>query len=338
MYNKQTSFSKKLKIIFINLLLFILLFHIVDFYASIVCTSNWLYKVYKESKIIVYLRYYNLIHNYKLQYDKVYSDNFITCDKYSKSGDRPSWALFRPIENISVNKSIIIFGCSYAYGSDLANNDTFSYNLGMHLQSYKIYNRARNGWTTSHMLYQLENKDFSDVPNVKYVIYTYIFEHISRNCWNSFTCTPIYNINRNNILQFRTFSLKNMNIPLGKLISDKIKCMINKKIYKGKEIDKIMLTKKIVEKSKINIEEKFGKETKFIILRYDNGGDEPYNWVFDELKKEGIIVVSLKDLSDTNYISKAYQISDNLHPNARAWREITPLFVKYLQDRGYLKD
>ena len=84
----------------------------------------------------------------------------------------------------------------------------------------------------------------------------------------------------------------------------------------------------------------FNDDTKFIILRYDNGEEEPYNWMFEELKREGFIIVSLKDLSDTEYCNLIkYQISEaDAHPNALLWQEITPLFVKYLQNRGYFKD
>ena len=61
--------------------------------------------------------------------------------------------------------------------------------------------------------------------------------------------------------------------------------------------------------------------------------------MFEELKGEGFDVVSVNDLSGKNYFVPEYQISKtDMHPNVKAWSEITPLFVKYLHDKGYLKD
>ncbi len=93
----------------------------------------------------------------------------------------------------------------------------------------------------------------------------------------------------------------------------------------------------MLQKSEFLSKFNYGFNTKFIILRYDNA--EKYNNMFEELKDEGIIVVSISDFSNIKFWTQDYHISKNDgHPNARAWREITPLFVKYLQDRGYLKD
>ncbi len=333
--DKQTSLSKRMKIIIVNFLLFLLLFHVADFFAyQKVWQCRWAYENSNEKNIFTYLKYYKKFHNYNFKYDKKEASKLLLSDNYNNAVSENS---FRPIENINADKSILIFGCSYAHGDGIKKEETFSKNLGKLLLHYRIYNRAKGGWTTSHMLYQLENKDFSNMANVKYVIYVFIPEHLCRTDYSGHTgvYTPYYNFKN---LAFKNYSYKYMSVPVVWYFRDN-QMTFQLKDTNNININVIYLSKKIFLKAKKYVVSKFGYDTKLIILRYDNGEDEPYNWMFEELKKEGIIVVSLKDLSDTNYISKTYQISEkDWHPNARAWREITPLFVKYLQDRGYLKD
>ncbi len=343
--SKQLSFKKKLKIIVVNLLLFLFLFHVADFWATQhEKWYNWIYADTTNSQIFTYLKHYSEMHNYSFKYDKKETLKQLLSDNYNST---VSDNKFRPIENINADKSILVFGCSFAYGDGLENDETFSYNLGKELPEYRIYNRARGGWTTSQMLYQLENKDFSDIPNVKDVIYIFIPEHILRNIRNPWcpSCySPVYELNQDNFPNFKSFSLKYIDIPLKKIISKQYIMYFYETVYvkgiqyKYKKYD-MNLAKSLLIKTNNLIKSKMGKDVNFIILRYDRGKNEPYNWMFEELKNEGIIVVSLKKLSDTDYNTREYQLSDyDKHPNARAWKEITPLFVKYLQDRGYLKD
>ena len=53
--------------------------------------------------------------------------------------------------------------------------------------------------------------------------------------------------------------------------------------------------------------------------------------IFPELEQNGIKIIDINKLSDKNFKSKEYQISDeDHHPNGRAWEELTPLIVNNL--------
>ena len=78
------------------------------------------------------------------------------------------------------NMPVILFGCSYGWGVELNDNQTFQYKLS-ELTKRPVYNKSITGWGVQHMLYHLRQKDFySTVPKPEYVIYLYITDHISR--------------------------------------------------------------------------------------------------------------------------------------------------------------
>ncbi len=66
----------------------------------------------------------------------------------------------RPVMNPdSKMDSIIIFGCSYAYGYVFPNEQTISYVMSKYSKR-PIYNRAINGWGIQHVIYQLRDENF----------------------------------------------------------------------------------------------------------------------------------------------------------------------------------
>lgn len=54
---------------------------------------------------------------------------------------------------------IAVFGCSYAYGYKLKEEQSFGYKLSEYTKR-PVYNRAYSGLGIQHMLYQLEREDF----------------------------------------------------------------------------------------------------------------------------------------------------------------------------------
>ena len=75
---------------------------------------------------------------------------------------------------------IIIFGCSFAYGQYLYQNQTFSYKLANILKR-SVYNRALAGAGPQHAYYQTQTEDFyKEVPKSNTVIYVMIDDHYRR--------------------------------------------------------------------------------------------------------------------------------------------------------------
>ncbi len=218
--NKQTSLSKRIKIIIVNFLLFLLLFHVADFYASqIVWQSHWIYKNSNENKIVCYIKNYRMLHDYSFVYNKKKSLKRLLSDNYNDDNKGNTVVSYRQIENKTADKSILLFGCSFAYGDGLRKDETFSYNLGKILPNYRIYNRAYSARSTSHMLYQLENKDFSEIPNIEYIIYVFVGCHLPRNYVNYCHNTPVYTISKGRVYQ-DIYTIRNIDIPLSHLILD----------------------------------------------------------------------------------------------------------------------
>ena len=165
-------------------------------------------------------------------------------------------------------------------------------------------------------------------------------DHIFRNVKPSPNAyTPYYKLNNDGSLSFINSSWRYIRCPLRIFVANYIHDNFIR-TYRNSYVDhdnsKVLLTKKIIEESNRIIGEKF-PDAKFIIFRYDDDDIEPYNWMFEKLKDEGLTVVSLDDLSSKKFRNlNEYQLSStDIHPNAKAWAEITPLFLKYFQSKHY---
>ena len=77
-------------------------------------------------------------------------------------------------------KPIVLFGCSFAFGFGIDDEQTFSYKLSKYTNR-TVYNRGLCGGGIQHVLYQLRREDFyKEIPEPEYVIYLYISNHIRR--------------------------------------------------------------------------------------------------------------------------------------------------------------
>ena len=242
---------------------------------------------------------------------------------------------YRPVENPDAEPVIVIFGCSFAYGAWLGDDETFSHLLAKET-GYKVINRAVGAGSVQHMLYQLENENFYKIiPKADYVIYVYMYDQIKRTYlpnihWNR---TVYYKKTKDNNLNLKKFSINYANNSIigyfAAWICEKFG------IASEKDLDFYFLH---ITQSIENIKKHWGNDTKVILLYYpygnDNKDDEKY--VYD-LEKQGVIVVKTEYFSSNDYVDLKYKISpDDFHPNKLAWEEITPLFVKYMNKQGYL--
>lgn len=334
---------KKYKIILVNILIVLIVITVADFYAY---STNMCYEGMRKNESNMfksYIRWFRSSHKYKIFFNKKVIDDIFLSNNYAKENDASKWNLFRPIENKEQNQSILLFGCSFAYGFRLENNQTFSYKLAKFVPNYAIFNRALTGSTTSQMLYQLQNYDFKEAKNVKAVVYVFIPDHIMRNA-NSHIIMffPYYRIKGNGV-ELEKFSYKYVSTPLLTLTKQwYVNYLYSKEFNRCIETNnlthkRVLLLKNMLEQSRIEITKKFGSETKFIVFCYDHGKYAPYYWVFDGMKEKNIDIVSLKDLSDEEFLQEKYQTFDKCHPNEEAWDVITPLFYQYLKQTNVIE-
>ena len=77
-------------------------------------------------------------------------------------------------------RPILIFGCSFAYGLHLKNEQTFAYKLS-NITERPIYNEAISGVAMQYMLYLTQSKDFyKKIPEPEHVIYVFMDDHFRR--------------------------------------------------------------------------------------------------------------------------------------------------------------
>lgn len=222
-----------------------------------------------------------------------------------------------PKEN-NGKKPIVIFGCSFAEGLFLPNEEKFSYRL-YESTGREIHNRAYCAQGLQYMLYQLEDEKFyQEVPEPEYVVYVFIEDHIRRLYRE---CCPwikslFYKVDENGKLK-----------KIDNLLYHTFPMMCVRKL--SPEVSDYDKAYKFLRQHFIYAKEladKHWKNTKWIILVYE---DIPLEY-FEELKKYGYTIAPAKDLVPSDfYTNLKYRLSaTDEHPSKDAWLTLTPKFAK----------
>lgn len=304
------------KIIFINLLLILLLIYAAEVFI-------WIYeniKIKKNNEVYngqLIIPFHPKVKNFDPNI------NIVSCPKRDPEG-----LLYK-------NKPIVIFGCSYAYGYNLKNEQTFSHKLS-HLTKRPVYNKAFPGWGIQHMLYQLKQEEFyKKVPEPEFVIYIGMKDHFRRAYIRTFL--PSHMLDE---YYYLTYQFKN-----GKLIEiPEVKTyQINRRLYLFNKlhhyyINNIVLNPKNYNRySKFIIEhftesrdemKKHWGNTKFVIVLYDPFYNDSI--LKKSLEDEGFIVIKISDITKENLYSSEYQSTD-YHPTEKAWDLLTPIIIDKLR-------
>ena len=292
-----------MKKIIYNILFFILFFILLEF-------ISFTYLIYEHKDRLISLIRPNQSFSW-LFFVKPFSDK-----NYDSEYRKP----LNP--NIKRPASIIIFGCSFAYGSELSDEENFSGQLAK-LTNRAVYNRAESAIGPQMMLYQLQTEKIKKITqNCDYIIYVYMPDHLRRvtlyRCWPFLYKVSVkYIYEKDNHLKLHILKQPLQNSNICKLFEEKLPDRL------GYEYQKKTLFKIIEESHKLTKE--LYQKSKFIILNYS---DEAFP-LTEEVENLGIKVISLSDLTSENLFSEKYQISQNdKHPNAKAWKLNTPLFAK----------
>ena len=146
--------QKIFRIIFINFIIFFIIFFTADdlIYRYDASRRDWT----NPKKYIINNPYVHLL----------------DVDKYGRN---------TPIDFDFNNKlPVVVFGCSYAYGQNLNDNQTFTYKLSKILKR-PVINRAVMAGSFQHMYYQSTKHSFyKRVPDSDEVIYIMIQDHTRR--------------------------------------------------------------------------------------------------------------------------------------------------------------
>ena len=222
-------------------------------------------------------------------------------------------------------KPILIYGCSYAYGENLPQEETLSYFLSQKAKR-PVYNFGVSAKGLQHTLYLLEN-DEKVTPAPEYIFYVFIYDHARRmymNCSKTDDCKYIY------------YHLKN-----GKMVLQKNKYDLSERFYTSKYLKETLYfyLKNLFEEKIYNdlksyfiaiqdaAKEKY-PNTKLVIINYGIANKKILNSQREnELKKDGIEIINLrkeikgkfnKDIKDDEYrLSPEEDVYK--HPNGKAW-------------------
>ncbi len=250
----------------------------------------------------------------------------------------------RPVGLGYENMPIVLFGCSYAWGEKLHENQTFHYKLS-ELTKRPVYNRAMSAWGVQHMLYQLKREDFYKVvPRPEYVIYVYFPLHVQRMYKYDFICSVGKKYNYNYLKYNYSFGKlreeKRLQfVPYSRLLNWYILPLYARLQEKNLK-HSFKLFKAHLLECKYEIDKhwaKDGNKTKFIVLDYDalQNNDIFTSENIEKLKKDEIYVIKASDLTDINLDSEPYYLSkDDHHPGEGAWNLITPLLVEKIKGLG----
>ena len=313
------KFKKFIKILSVNILLFIFLFCVLEI-ITISCLCNLWKHVDK-----------NLL-NEKWSYFFRYK---------SKILEDENW--FRPVEYRQGKKlPVVLFGCSLTHGIGLKDNETFSRKLADYTNR-TVYNKGFPAGGAATMLHYLQTPEFKkEIPEAEYFIYTFFYDHLRRvymiapDWFNEYFIVSYYissenklkenHFNKLECLIFSTATYRLMNYLYVKRKSE----IATKK-------NEYTLFFRIVEESN-KIIKRYYPDAKFVILVYDNEKNfyslypDAEEKLFNEFgKRNDIKVLYTKKMSiGEDILNGKYRNSDKLHPSTEVWDILVPEISKEL--------
>lgn len=252
----------------------------------------------------------NFKYNFKLKdFDK---------DFYLNVSDNSQYRL--PVNTASPLSPVFLFGCSFAYGAYLDLNDTFGAKIA-EATNRPVYNFAAPGRGIQHMLFLLENYNFSNLKAPEYVVFVYYDDQIRRMNAKWFLATDnnanlVYKKMGDKLVPYNPFSCFFIYRKISAILNSyKSSSPYFKTDYFNRFVEYISVINHIIKKKWPN--------SKFIILKYQTDARMSFDW--SAVEKIGIPVYDVNDY--INLSEDKYSLPDK-HPSALAWKEITPNFVK----------
>ncbi len=320
---KKEKLSKKL-IIFISILVVnIFIFFLIDF------SFYYVYLLKNERKY----NFNEYIKRYKQDFKIILFD-----EVYRKKSETNYFRDFITNENTGKNP-ILIFGCSFGYGYLLNDEQSFSYKLSKYT-GRSVYNRSISSLGIQYFPYIMEHYNLEkEIKNPEYIIYVMINNHVYRLYRQIMNTTEPYLdiMYKIDIIGGKT-GLKEITLPkkfkyiyFFPIIRDFNVRLIGFLFGKSDKDRNFDFTKlHFLEAQKI-VKKKF-PNAKIIILLYEEDSNCPYletpRW--QELKKEGFIVINSYELTNVHLYEDKYKILNDPHPNEKAWDIIVPALTKRL--------
>ena len=195
---------KKIRILFVNIFIFVFIFLAADYIFG--------YHVYClnfDKKINIF------------KFSKIYIEHICDYDYYFKNNYRqtacPVTNSPPPSDFASDINQVILVGCSYTFGSSLEDEETFQYLLEKQI-NHPVYNLGICSGSPREILYILNDKRFlnsvvnTDFNNIKYIIYTFIPDHLHRLYFDPYIISPHFVVKKDKTLHPYLVYKKEINI------------------------------------------------------------------------------------------------------------------------------
>lgn len=226
-----------------------------------------------------------------------------------------------PKNGIKNSKPIVVFGCSFAYGIFLPDEDKVSARLADETGRI-VYNRAMCAQGVQYLIYLLQDENFYKItPEPEYAVYIYINDQIRRlymEC-NPWYKSSFYELDKNG----------NLSLIENPLYYTFPMVFVRARKYIKYDKDDISFMNKHFIYAK-QLADKHWKNTKWIILSYNKLNDKKCYQEFSKLEKYGFKVVYAEEfVPDDFWTNLKYRISQNdYHPTKEAWQLLVPPFAK----------
>lgn len=296
--------NKILKILSVNLIIFLIAYISVDFYCFVKDIRHH-GRLYALSTPLTSLKYYF----------RTYSRIFYTQNKYDSiflNGEEQTY--FRdPLNLNSPKKPVLIMGCSYAYGSDLNARQSFMGKLVKYADR-PVYNRAISARGVNEMYYQVKsNRFYYMVPKPEWFIYVFIPDQIRRA---QIPCSIV----DTGVYFDENFNVKpNFNPPLVYTFKN------SKKYFADPKYTEHYLA--VMHEIKKETQKHWGDDVKYLFIFFD-ANDFLYSNLKPSLEKDGFQCLSLNELTNVDLSRSEYKAPDMAHPSEKAWELLTPLIIE----------
>lgn len=310
--------KKYIKIITINVIIFILIITCLEFAMYQREKNRWAGVIEQQNKV-----------EQRLNSKNVLKPKFLLMKKFNYEEYKRN---FRPVNYVENSKKnpVIFFGCSYTQGAGLSNEQTLAYKISK-LTNRTTYNRGIGGTGPQLMLYQLRRDDFyKEIPKSDCIIYTFISHHFIR--LHTYRLSP-WDDGINLRYEYKNGKLSEVNPVFAPFYSLFTVREAQEYILKKYHLDRqknFNLFFDILKESKTLAKTHY-PNVKFAILLYlDPTNVALTTTEINRLEQEGFIVIDAEKLVGHELKSDKYRVEDKDHPSEQAWDEVAPELVKKL--------
>ena len=239
---------------------------------------------------------------------------------------------------------ILVIGCSFAYGSEIEQNESFPYKL-QELTGRNVLNYSMPGHGVQHLLYKLEHSTIVEQTQPEYVVYIFIEDHLRRmykTFREKFDTVKYLKYKKHNNILYAEFP------PSQELeFQDRIKItylakMFNEFMFRLKsDRAKFNLLKLYLIQANNTLKAK-SPNSKLVVMVYNSRHNtlsdrsKPFKTTrWNELEQEGIIIIDFST-PEYDYLTKPKFNSNHkdkfrpTHPSSLAWEVLTPIVIQKL--------